>query len=453
MLSLTSIVAATCAGTLIEWYDFYVYLFLQSTIAAQFYNGTESATTIIWLATYAIGFIVRPIGALLFGYLGDIYGRKSIFMATLWIMGIATALCGCLPTKDMIGSSAGIILIILRICQGLALGGEYGAAVAYIAEHAPADKKGLYTCALQVMATLGLSLSLASCLIFRSVLSAADWSKFGWRFPFLFSLILIGVSLYARSKLLESPIFAQAKEAGEIAPARFSKAALKPSNFLTILTAIVGTCMGQGVLAQVSQAYPLTFIMGFGTPLISAYTILLVPCLLACPFFALFGYLSDKYGRKWFLVAGVTLSAILTYPCYMGMYYFRPFEDNKASSSYRDGYSPAGMSFCIWILVMCAAISYGPLAAFLSELFPTNIRFTGTAACYHIGVGAIGGITGVVAVSIVTATGNMYGGLFYPISVSAVSGLVGMLFLPETNGRDLTTVGNAEKGDSFETSG
>ncbi|KAJ3027512.1 UNVERIFIED_CONTAM: hypothetical protein HDU68_003700 [Siphonaria sp. JEL0065] len=358
--------------------------------------STINSATIVWLTTYAIGFIVRPVGALLFGYLGDIYGRKSIFMATLWIMGIATALCGCLPTKSQIGDAAGIILIVLRICQG-----EYGAAVAYIAEHALS----------QVMATFGLSLSLASCLIFRTALSAADWSNFGWRFPFLFSLLLIGVSLYARSKLLESPIFTQAKEAGEIAPSRFSKAALKPANFLTILIAIVGTCMGQGVLAQVSQAYPLTFLINLGVPLVTAYTILLIPCL------------------------------------------FRPFENNLATSPYRDAYSPFGMGFCIWVLVMCAAISYGPLAAFLAELFPTNIRFTGTAACYHIGVGAIGGITGVVALSISTATGNMYGGLFYPIAVAGVSGLVGIFFLPETNGRDLTAVGDegSEKG-AFETS-
>ncbi|KAJ3298947.1 hypothetical protein HDU79_003273 [Rhizoclosmatium sp. JEL0117] len=440
VLSLPYIIAATCAGTLIEWYDFYVYLFLQSTVAAQFYNGTDSATTIIWLATYAIGFIVRPIGALLFGYLGDIYGRKVTFMASLLMMGLATTLCGCLPTKDQIGSAAGIILIILRILQGLAIGGEYGAAVAYIAEHAPANKKGAYTCVLQVMATFGLSLALASCLIFRAVLSAGDWSTFGWRFPFLLSFLLIAISLYARSKLLESPVFAQAKEDGEIAPSRFTKSAFKPANIWTILVAIIGTCMGQGVLAQVSQAYPLTFITGLGVPLVPAYTILLVPCLLACPFFALFGYLSDKYGRKIFLVTGVTLAAILTYPCYLGIYSFRPFENNKPSSPYRDAYSPAGMSFCIWILVMCAAISYGPLAAYLSELFPTNIRFTGTAACYHIGVGALGGITGVIAVSVTSATGNIYGGLFYPIAVCSVCAVFGFVFLPETNGRNLNTM-------------
>ncbi|KAJ3064295.1 hypothetical protein HDU98_012272 [Podochytrium sp. JEL0797] len=424
--SLPFLIAATCMGTLIEWYDFYVYLFLQSTVAAQFYNGTPNSQTIIWLATYAIGFLVRPIGAILFGYLGDIYGRKVIFMVTMLLMGISTTLCGCLPTISMMGS-------------GLALGGEYGAAVAYIAEHAPAGKKGLYTCALQVMATLGLSLALASCLIFRSVLSPSQWASFGWRFPFLISFFLIIISLYARSKLVESPVFAQAKVNGEISVSRFSKEALKPANLFKILVAIAGTCMGQGVLAQVSQAYPLTFILGLGVPLIPAYLILLVPCLLACPFFALFGYLSDKYGRRVFLNTGVTLAAILTYPCYQGIYAFRPFESNLPTSPYRDAYSPAGMSFCIWILVMCAAISYGPLAAFLAELFPTNIRFTGTAACYHIGVGAIGGITGVVAVSISTATGNMFGGLFYPIGVSAVSALVGIFMLPETNGCDLNS--------------
>ncbi|KAI8608395.1 major facilitator family transporter [Chytriomyces sp. MP71] len=437
-MKLSSIVAATCAGTLIEWYDFYVYLFLQSTLSTQFYTGTPSAATITWLATYAIGFLVRPVGAFLFGYLGDVYGRKTIFMATLLLMGLSTTLCGCLPTISMVGSSAGVGLIVLRILQGLALGGEYAGAVAYIVEHAPSGQRGRYSAILQVMATLGLSLSLAACLIFRVALGTEKFTSYGWRFPFLISFVLIAGSLVARYKLLESPIYAEAKGKGQTATSlvQYGKLLSKPSNWLQIAVAIFGTAMGQGVLAQVSQAYPFSFIIGLNVPLLDAYKILLVPCLLACPFFALFAVLSDKYGRKPFMVAGVTLGAILTYPCYLGMYNYSP--------KFPDSYSPAMISFCIWILVMCAAIAYGPVASFLAELFPTNLRFLGTAAAYHLGFGVLGGIQGVVTASISSATGSVFGGLFYPIGVSAVCAVVGFFFLPETFERDLTTIGDED---------
>ncbi|KAJ3222284.1 hypothetical protein HDU78_011807 [Chytriomyces hyalinus] len=448
-MNIVTIIAATCLGTLIEWYDFYVYLFLQSTLATQFYTGTESAATITWLATYAIGFLFRPIGAILFGWLGDIYGRKVIFMATLLLMGLSTTLCGCLPTISMVGSSAGAGLIVLRVIQGLALGGEYAGAISYIVEHAPIDQRGRYTSVLQVMAPLGLGLALAMCLIFRVALGTEKFVSFGWRIPFLISFLLILVSLYARRKLLESPIYTEAKESGAVAKTttQYLQMLSKPANWLQILLAIFGTCMGQGVLAQVSQAYPLTFVLSLGVPLIDAYKILLAPVLIACPFFALFAFLSDRFGRRTLMIAGVALGAILTYPCYLGVYNYRPFENNKPGPVYRDNHSPVMMSFCIWILIMCAAISYGPVAAFLAELFPTSTRFIGTATSYHLGFGVIGGIQGVVSASISASTGSTFGGLFYPIGIMGVCTVIGVIFLPETNMRDLRDIGSEGKHD------
>ncbi|KAI8610538.1 major facilitator family transporter [Chytriomyces sp. MP71] len=430
-MNTVSIVAATCCGTLIEWYDFYVYLFLQSTIATQFYAGTPNGATITWLATYAIGFLVRPIGAFIFGSLGDVFGRKTIFLATLLLMGLATTLCGCLPTISMVGPSAGAGIIVLRIIQGLALGGEYAGAIAYICEHAPKEQHGRYTCVLQVMAPLGLSLALAACLIFRGALGDAHFTSYGWRIPFLLSSLLIGVSLWARMKLLESPLYANAKENGQTSPniGHYFKSLTSRHNLTQILIAIFAACMGGGVLAQVSQAYPLTFILATKVPLLDAYKICLIPFLLACPFFALFAYLSDSLGRKRLIVTGTALGAILCYPCYLGIYNYSPV--------YPDRYSPAMMGFCIWILVICAAIAYGPLAAFLAELFPTRFRFIGTAAAYHLGFGCLGGIQPVVTAQISASTGSVFGGLFYPIAVAGTCAIMGAVLLPETAGRDL----------------
>ncbi|KAI8610537.1 putative transporter [Chytriomyces sp. MP71] len=425
------IIAATCFGTLVEWYDFYVYLFLQSTLATQLYAGTPASATISWLATYAIGFLVRPIGAILFGSLGDIYGRKTVFLAALLLMGLATTLCGCLPTISMVGPSAGAGIIILRVLQGLALGGEYGGAIAYICEHAPKEQHGHYSSVLQVMAPLGVALALLVCFIFRSAMGDASFTSYGWRFPFLFSFFLIGGSLWARCRLLESPVYADARQNDQTSKTLadyFKK--LSSRNTLGQLAIAIIANAGCGVLAQVSLAYSQTFILNTKVPLMDAYKICLVPFFLACPVFGVSASLSDKFGRKSLILLGIALGAILCYPCFLGMYNFSPV--------YPDKYNPAMMSFCLWILLLCTGIAFGPLAAFLAEFFPTRLRFLGSAAGYHLGFGIFGGIQPVVTAQINASTGSVFGGLIYPITVAGLCAILGLFFLPETRGRALT---------------
>ncbi|TPX56344.1 hypothetical protein CcCBS67573_g09362 [Chytriomyces confervae] len=378
---LHKIVIASCVGTLIEWYDFFVFGSMASTTASLFYKtGTPTGDIIAWLAANAVGFIFRPFGALVFGYIGDKVGRKYTFALTLVTMGVCTVLCGCLPTYDNIGPAAGVILIILRIIQGLAIGGEYGGAASYIAEHCPHKERGFWTSFLQSTATGGLILALAVILIFRVSLGEARWAQYGWRFPFLISIFMIAVSLYIRLKMKESPLFAEARLKGKVAKNPLVESFLRPYNL---------------------------------------------------------------YGRKPFLLVGITAGAVFFYPMYMGLYYFRPYENNKATEAFRDEYSPAMLGFIVWMMIIFVTMAYGPIAAFLVELFPTSIRYTSMSLPYHIGNGIFGGLVPVLGVTVATATGNRYGGLFFPIVCAAITSIVCLVLVPETMGRDIENMEKA----------
>ncbi|KAJ3251949.1 hypothetical protein HDU77_005525 [Chytriomyces hyalinus] len=442
---LRSIVIAACVGTLIEWYDFFVFGSMTSTTSALFYNtGTEVGNTIAWLAAFAVGFIVRPFGAIVFGYIGDKVGRKYTFALTLVMMGVCTFLCGCLPTIKDIGPAAGILLIILRLVQGLAIGGEYGGAASYISEYCPERERGFWTGFLQMTATGGLILSLIVILIFRVSLGEANWSQFGWRFPFLLSVLLVGVSLYIRLKMRESPLFAKAKGEGKMNKNPLVESFLRPYNLYYVCLALFGATMGQGVVWYTAQFYTLTFIQStLKTPLIDSYLIVLVACFFAAPLFVVVGSLSDKYGRKRFMLAGIFLGATLFYPMYMGLYHFRPYENNDGKGGFREGYNPAMMSFLTFLMVSFVALAYGPIAAFMVELFPTSIRYTSMSLPYHIGNGIFGGLVPVIATSVAAATGNKLSGLFYPIGIASACFVIGLVFLPETNTRNIENMTDA----------
>ncbi|KAJ3352093.1 hypothetical protein HDU83_008371 [Entophlyctis luteolus] len=438
---LRKIIVAACAGTLIEWYDFFVFGSLSSTTASQFYKtGTPDGDLIAWLAAYAVGFLFRPFGAVVFGYLGDKIGRKFTFTFTIVTMGVSTTLCGCLPTYANIGVTAGVLLIILRIVQGLAIGGEYGGAATYIAEHCPQH----------ATATGGLCLSLIMILIFRQALGTDNWTSFGWRFPFIFSVILVAAALYIRLKMKESPIFIEAKEAGKTTKNPIIESFVRPYNLYYVCISLFGATMGQGVVWYTAQFYSLTFIQStLKTPLTDSYLIILIACFLGLPGFVLVGYLSDNYGRKPFILGGMLLGAVLFYPCYLGLNNFRPYENNVANSSLRTNYSPAMMGFIVWIMVCFVNLVYGPMAAFLVELFPTSIRYTSMSLPYHIGNGVFGGLVPVIAVTIATNTGNIFGGLFFPIGIAAGCFLIAVAVTPETLGADIMKMDAAgRKGET-----
>ncbi|KAJ3355531.1 hypothetical protein HDU83_003198 [Entophlyctis luteolus] len=436
---LRKIIVAACAGTLIEWYDFFVFGSMSSTTASQFYKtGTPEGDLIAWLGAYAVGFLFRPFGAVVFGYLGDKLGRKFTFTFTIVTMGVSTTLCGCLPTYANIGVAAGVLLIILRIIQGLAIGGEYGGAATYIAEHCPQRHRGFYTSFLQATATGGLCLSLIMILIFRQALGLENWTSFGWRFPFIFSVLLVAAALYIRLKMKESPMFAEAKESGKTKKNPIIESFARPYNLYYVCISLFGATMGQGVVWYTAQFYSLTFIQStLKTPLTDSYLIILISCFLGLPGFVLVGYLSDKYGRKPFILGGMLLGAVMFYPCYLGLNNFRPYENNNDTSPLRSSYSPAMMGFIVWIMVCFVNLVYGPMAAFLVELFPTSIRYTSMSLPYHIGNGVFGGLVPVIAVTIATNTGNIFGGLFFPICIAAVCFLVAIAVTPETLGTDI----------------
>ncbi|KAI9349238.1 major facilitator family transporter [Obelidium mucronatum] len=433
---LRKIVIASCAGTLIEWYDFFVFGSMASTTASLFYKtGTPAGDLIAWLAAFAVGFMFRPFGAIVFGYIGDRVGRKFTFTFCLVLMGVSTFLCGCLPTYNDIGIAAGVLLIILRIIQGLAIGGEYGGAATYIAEHCPQEHRGFWTSFLQATATGGLILSLAVILIFRTALGDANWVQYGWRFPFILSIVLVGASLYIRLKMAESPMYAESKAQNKMVGNPFVESFMRPYNLYFVSIALFGATMGQGVVWYTAQFYTLTFIQStLKVPLITSYLIVLIAAVLTLPSFIFVGHLSDKFGRRPFILAGMFLGAALFYPFYMGLHAFRPFENNKTSEPYRDAYSPAMLTFITWLMVNLVALVYGPIAAYLVELFPTPIRCTSLSLPYHIGNGIFGGLVPVIGVTIATNTGNIFGGLFYPIGIAGACFLIALVVMKETVG-------------------
>jgi MFS family permease len=463
------IIIASAVGTMVEWYDFYIFGSLATVISPLFYpKGNDALALIAYLSTFAVGFVVRPFGALFFGRIGDLVGRKNAFLVTLLIMGAATALVGMLPTYATIGVAAPIALLLIRVLQGLALGGEYGGAAVYVAEHVPDNRRGFYTSFIQITATLGLFVSLAVILIVQNRMSRDAFSSWGWRIPFLVSIVLVGVSLYIRLRMKESPIFQHLKSTGTTSVQPLKDAFTHWPHLRRVLISLFGATAGQGVVWYTGQFYALFYlqtILNVSGP--SANVIVATALLFGMPFFVVFGALSDRIGRKKIMLAGCLLAATLYVPIYHAMQAAAGSNVVTATSQRNpvtgalaltpqtmvDGVlrpAPAVLPFrgvadllsqpaaltlvaLVFAQVLFVTMVYGPIAAYLVEAFPARIRYTALSLPYHIGNGVFGGLLPLIGLSIVAATGNIYAGLYYPIAVAVVTFVIGLLFLPETH--------------------
>jgi MFS family permease len=462
------IIGASAVGTMIEWYDFYIFGSLALVISPLFYpKGNDTLALIAYLSTFAVGFVVRPLGALFFGRIGDLVGRKYAFLVTLLIMGGATALIGFLPTYATIGIAAPIMLLLIRILQGLALGGEYGGAAVYVAEHVPDGKRGFYTSFIQITATLGLFVSLVVILLVQNSLSREEFSAWGWRVPFVISIFLVGVSLYIRLRMKESPIFQHIKGAGMTSAKPLKEAFTEWKNLKLVLISLFGATAGQGVVWYTGQFYALFYLQTIlrvnGT---AANYVVATALLLAMPLFVFFGALSDRIGRKRIIMVGCLLAAVSYIPIYRAMQAAagsnvvtviqQKHSDTGATmltpQTLIDGaWSPAkevlpytglGALFSnliawkliglVFIQVIFVTMVYGPIAAYLVEAFPAKIRYTALSLPYHIGNGVFGGLLPLIGFWVVAKTGNIYAGLYYPIFVASLTFIVGSLLLKET---------------------
>src|SRR5688500_919060 len=416
------VIGASAAGTMIEWYDFYIFGSLASIVASSFFpRENPTAGFLLTLATFATGFAVRPFGAIVFGRIGDLVGRKYAFLVTLLIMGGATFIIGLLPTYEQVGILAPIILVLLRLLQGLALGGEYGGAAVYVAERVPDNKRGVYSSFIQTAATPGLFVSLGVILIVRSAMSDADFKTWGWRIPFLLSILLVLMSLYIRLRLKESPLFTQLKTAGKTSTAPLRDSLGNRRNWGVIFLVLFGATAGQAVVWYTGQFYALIFLQKeLAVDFVKANIIVAIALALGTPFFIFFGALSDRIGRKKIMMAGNLIAALSYYPIYQAM---------KAAS---DPLQPVLMTALVFIQVIFVTMVYGPIAAFLVEAFPAKIRYTSLSLPYHIGNGWFGGFTPLIAASLTARTGHIYAGLWYPIIVALMTFVIGSLFLKES---------------------
>jgi len=531
------VIFASSLGTVFEWYDFYLYGSLAAIISKQFFSGVNEATGFIFaLLAFAAGFAVRPFGALLFGRLGDLVGRKYTFLITIIIMGTSTALVGLLPSYAQVGVIAPVILIALRLLQGLALGGEYGGAATYVAEHAPPGKRGLYTSWIQTTATLGLFLSLIVILLSRSFLGD-QFDTWGWRIPFLLSVVLLGISVYIRLQLAESPVFLEMKASGTRSKAPLTESFARWENLRIVILALLGATAGQAVVWYGGQFYALFFLTQVLKVAAQPANLLIAAALvIATPFFVVFGRLSDRIGRKKIVLLGCLLAAITYVPIFKGITHFaNPAIESAAAHSpvtvvadpnactfqfdpvgkkkyvqscdiakaalakagvpYRNEAAPVGtlalvrigetqvpsieggpmsagefktatgdfskalgaklkeagypasadpgqinypmVLVLLVILVIYVTMVYGPIAAWLVELFPARIRYTSMSLPYHIGNGWFGGFLPPISFALVAMTGDMYYGLRYPIIVALMTVVIGALFLPETKDRPI----------------
>src|ERR1700726_2111763 len=460
--SLPLVIVASSVGTMIEWYDFYIFGSLAAIISPKFYPpGNDTFAYVAYLATFAVGFLVRPFGALFFGRIGDLVGRKYAFLVTLTIMGGATFLIGLLPVYKTAGWFSPITLILIRVLQGLALGGEYGGAAVYVAEHVPDNKRGFYTSFIQITATLGLFVSLIVILLTQQSMSKEDFSAWGWRLPFLISIILVTISLYIRLKMKESPIFTQIKSAGMTSAQPLKDAFGKWENLKRVLISLFGATAGQGVVWYTGQFYALFYlqtILKVNTK--AANIIIAIALLCAMPFFTVFGAISDKIGRKW-LMMGACLLAVLTYiPIYKAMQSAAgnnvvtvksaknkvtgattltamtvdPVTGNRVPAKDATNANVPMLVFLVFLQVIYVCMIYGPIAAYLVEAFPARIRYTSLSLPYHIGNGVFGGLLPLIGLWSCAATGNIYAGLYYPMIVASITFVVGSLLLRETHG-------------------
>lgn len=493
---LWSVITASSVGTLIEWYDFYIFGSLATILAQQFFPQTNpTAAFLSTLATFAAGFIVRPFGAIVFGRLGDLVGRKYTFMVTLVLMGGSTFAIGLIPGYQSIGIAAPILVLVLRLLQGLALGGEYGGAATYVAEHAPANRRGFYTSFIQTTATLGLFVSIGVILAIRHWVGVDEFAIWGWRIPFLLSALLVAVSIYIRMRMQESPLFNKIKAEGKISKNPLKESFGKKENLIMVLIALFGATAGQGVVWYTGQFYAMTFIEKIcQIEFIQTRDIIAVALLIGTPFFIVFGGWSDRVGRKYIMMAGMLLAVLLYRPIYRTMYtitdikskvevegaklltrnstinapgdttFFhqtsRLYSDNTVQNEIRKTQSNSSttevrtetvlsnrdfwlMVGLVLIQVILVTMVYGPIAAFLVELFPTRIRYTSMSLPYHIGNGIFGGLTPFIATWLFeqskdsNGVGDPISGLWYPIVVAAVCFVIGMLFLSNKKHADV----------------
>lgn len=476
--SIWQVILASSAGTLIEWYDFYIFGSLSAIISQKFFPPSNpDLAYIATLATFAVGFIVRPFGAIVFGRLGDLVGRKYTFLLTLMIMGGSTFAIGLIPGYDSIGILAPIIILVLRLLQGLALGGEYGGAATYVAEHSPHDQRGYYTSFIQTTATLGLFVSLAVILITRASLTTEDFNSWGWRIPFWLSILLVIMSYYIRIRLQESPLFLQLKAEGKTSRNPIKESFGKKENLRLVLLALFGAAMGQGVIWYTGQFYALSFLQKtMQVEFVQSNVIIAVALLLGTPFFIYFGRLSDKIGRKKIMMAGMLIAALAYYPIYASMdrvgnlslktentaeysvqnsisrndkmqnieksIKTRVFTDGskaRETVTVTDGKPEVvketivsttqlwWLILLVFIQVIFVTMVYGPIAAFLVELFPTRIRYTSMSLPYHIGNGVFGGLLPTVSTLLVTQTHNHLAGLLYPIAIALICFVIGVV--------------------------
>jgi MFS family permease len=492
------VITAASAGTIIEWYDFYLYATLAPFFAPLFFpSDNPTASLLSSFATYAAGFLVRPFGAVVFGALGDLIGRKYTFLVTISAMGISTLLIGFLPTYAQIGVTAAVLLVVLRLIQGLALGGEYGGAVIYVAEHAPDNKRGLYTSWIQTTATVGFFFALLIILFFRQGMSAEAFSRGptilfgdalpgGWRYPFWISAILVAIAIYIRIRLRETPLFARLKDAGQHvrSTGNWAKESFGGRKIGTIALVLLGLTAGQGVVWYQGQFQANFFMTTYlKIPYQQSYTIMLWAVALGTPFFLVFGWLSDKIGRKVIILAGCLIAAITYLPIYHAM--------TAAANVTRDatGLITAAnpnmplLVLLVWIQVVYVTMVYGPIAAFLVEYFRAKVRYTSLSIPYHFGNGWFGGLLPLLFTGLVGATypegsrsfvpflrnfmglpiesnislrqfnttndpnGNIYLGLAYVIIVALTTVVIGTLFLREPRGVKIwQEVGGEEPG-------
>jgi MFS family permease len=441
------VIGASAAGTIIEWYDFYMYGVLAAFFSTQFFpKGNDTAALLASLATFGAGFAVRPFGAAVFGRIGDIVGRKFTFLVTITVMGVSTALVGILPTFAQIGILAPIILVVLRLAQGLALGGEYGGAAIYVAEHSTDRDRGKNTSWIQTTATLGLLLALVVIFIFRTNMSAEDFASFGWRIPFLLSAVLVVLALFIRMRLQETPLFARLKDQGKSSASPWRESFGNAKNRNLILLALFGATAGQAVVWYQGQFQALFFLgTNLGVRFQDAYMIVGSAIVLATPFFYVFGRLSDRIGRKPVILAGCLIAAISYYPIYNLMTSFAHPQGTLATTGANAGkfVDAAGavtvaqpeivpLIALVWIQVIFVTMVYGPIAAFLVEFFPARIRYTSLSIPYHIGNGWFGGFLPLISAALLSATGNIYAGLLYPIVVALITVVVGGLYIRES---------------------
>ncbi len=473
--TLWSVIAASSVGTLIEWYDFYIFGSLATILSQQFFPQTNpTAAFLSTLATFAAGFVVRPFGAIVFGRLGDMVGRKYTFMVTLILMGGSTLAIGLVPSYNSIGVFAPIIVLILRLLQGLALGGEYGGAATYVAEHAPAARRGYYTSFIQTTATLGLFVSIGVILLVRHWVGVEAFSSWGWRIPFLLSSVLVGVSIFIRLRMNESPLFAKLKAEGKVSKNPLKESFGKKENLIMVLIALFGATAGQGVVWYTGQFYAMTFLEKTClVDFVQTRDIIAISLLIGTPFFVVFGGWSDRVGRKYIMMVGMLLAIFLYRPIYSEMMNLTSLSrkveltDQRTEERISSDSNSAGekliqkrvyadetratvtvvdnketiqdvllggstywiMIALITVQVLLVTMVYGPIAAFLVELFPTRIRYTSMSLPYHIGNGIFGGLTPFIATYLAVTYNDPLAGLWYPIGVASVCFVIGMLLL------------------------